>query len=541
MSRVRPRHDLLTVRSLLDLDEVRAGRPEVVTGASLLDRSVRWVHAGDSEWVGSMIEGGEVVLSTVSGFRTSTERIRNFLRALDEGGAAGVFIELVDRDGRTDRAALQAVRSAVEGLRLPVVVLHHEVRFVRITQSAHRILIGAQLARVERSRHVHEVFVQLNLESADEQQIMDVTAGLLGRTVILEDVAHRELLRATPADADEIHEGPLAAEWSQRTGAASIAVGTARDVWGRLSAVGLEPHHDEEVLVLERAGQALTLARMARRDQADLLHRAQESFLQALMSGELAEEEARVRATSLGIRLSTRFVPIAVHVHPVPGEDLPSLHLRSRALVEDWLGAARPVTDSVLAAGLQTGTFAVLLGVPQQFDVDEVLARVLDRLTQRTPRDVSSGGSASPHRWTVGVGPEHPRLTTAAEGIDVAMQVARAAAVTDTREKAFYRFADLRLRGLVALLAGDHRMRTFALAELGPVLDAEPPWALGLLEVYLHHAGNKSEVARAAHLSRQALYARLTRLEEVLGVSLDDAESRAALQVALLWYRLQRR
>ena len=45
-------------------------------------------------------------------------------------------------------------------------------------------------------------------------------------------------------------------------------------------------------------------------------------------------------------------------------------------------------------------------------------------------------------------------------------------------------------------------------------------------------------MARAGHLSRPALYARVTRLQDRLGASLDDAESRTALHVALLWWRM---
>ena len=51
----------------------------------------------------------------------------------------------------------------------------------------------------------------------------------------------------------------------------------------------------------------------------------------------------------------------------------------------------------------------------------------------------------------------------------------------------------------------------------------------------LECGGNKAEAARRANLSRPALYARIARIESVLGVSLEDADSRLAVHVALLW------
>src|SRR5690606_12209348 len=114
----------------------------------------------------------------------------------------------------------------------------------------------------------------------------------------------------------------------------------------------------------------------------------------------------------------------------------------------------------------------------------------------RTGRRGPEGAAPEGATWTVGVGPQQATLTGAATGVEEAAQVARTAAATETRELPFYRFTDIRLRGLVALLAEDPRVRTFAEAELGPLLAGRPPWGLELLALYLHHGGNKSEVAR---------------------------------------------
>ena len=55
-----------------------------------------------------------------------------------------------------------------------------------------------------------------------------------------------------------------------------------------------------------------------------------------------------------------------------------------------------------------------------------------------------------------------------------------------------------------------------------------------MLAAYLEAGGNKAEAAARAHLARPTLYERLRQIERVLGVSLDSAESRTSLHVALL-------
>ena len=133
-------------------------------------------------------------------------------------------------------------------------------------------------------------------------------------------------------------------------------------------------------------------------------------------------------------------------------------------------------------------------------------------------------------------------LLEAAAGIDEAAHVAETAATLPGDRKPFYRATDVRLRGLLALLRKDPRVQQFAESELEGVLQADARDGGGHLELlgrYLESGGNKAALARTGYLSRPTLYARLARLEELLGVDLDDAESRTSLHVALLLHRLR--
>ena len=88
----------------------------------------------------------------------------------------------------------------------------------------------------------------------------------------------------------------------------------------------------------------------------------------------------------------------------------------------------------------------------------------------------------------------------------------------------------------------DPRVQQFVESELHGILQAEARGEDGHLELlghFLESGGNKTALARTSYLSRPTLYARLSRLEDLLGVNLDDAESRTSLHVALLVHRLR--
>jgi purine catabolism regulator len=139
----------------------------------------------------------------------------------------------------------------------------------------------------------------------------------------------------------------------------------------------------------------------------------------------------------------------------------------------------------------------------------------------------------------IGVGAPAATMAEVRRSLLEAWQVADAAAEAPraTAGRPFYRLADLRLRGLLHLLGDDPRLATFVDRELGPLLryDAAHGTDLaGVLAAYLAAGGNKAEAAARAHLARPTLYERLRHIERVLGVSLDAADSRSSLHVALL-------
>ncbi|MBM6589506.1 PucR family transcriptional regulator ligand-binding domain-containing protein [Brevibacterium sp. RIT 803] len=533
----------LTIANLLDVDEIRGGDPEVVTGGDQVGRAVRWVHIADSENVAQFLEGGELVLSTGLSYRSSQESTANFLDQLESASAAGAVIELIHDDGRPDDAAIENVRAAARGREIPIVILRRRIKFVRVTELAHQELLGRQLARVERARTVHEVFTQLSLESAGAQDIVDRTSELLGTPVMLEDVGHRLLAHAgdTPSSRSALHESNSSDhlgeghEHGHRHGHGQrwlqTPVGLRDRRWGRLLAPGRLESDEEAAQVIERAAQTLTLARMAERDEQDLLIQAQGGLVREIIeSADVNENQVRIRAADLGFAPRGRMIPVVVRVDRGPNTDPTSLQLRERSLHRAFVTAATAHHCSTLSAGLQSGSFGTVVALPTGTDDDAVLEGLIGELPTRDT--------------TVGVGRTSTSIVDAASRLESANQVAEIASTLELRQRQYYRFSDVRLRGLLSSLRDDPSVRAFAEAELAPLLEVEGGGGgeemLTLLEQFLSHSGNKSALARSGFLSRPALYARLDRLQAKLGVSLEDAESRTALHVAVLWLRTNR-
>jgi purine catabolism regulator len=150
-----------------------------------------------------------------------------------------------------------------------------------------------------------------------------------------------------------------------------------------------------------------------------------------------------------------------------------------------------------------------------------------------------------------GLGPDDAALAIGAPADDWAAaglglrRVRRSAGAATTLPP--LRWYDARRPGVTDLL---HDLReapevdAFVDEQLGPLLadgSARSRALLETLEAYLAAGGRKAQAARALHLERQSLYLRLHRIEELLGVSLDDEDAVLGLHLAVRALRFRRR
>lgn len=555
-----------SIASILSLPEVTRGDPEILLGADSLAQPVRWVHVAGTQNLTGLLTGGELVLATAAIAAPSAVAARHFLEVLASEGAVALFVEDPVPEQLTiqyDDAAhfLREAATAV-GVSFPVVRLRRALRFVEITQSVHRMIVAEQLAQVERARHLHEEFVSLSVNGASQEEIVAAAARLVGAPVVLEDRQHRVLSWSAESDAAlepwTQHESleDVAAE----RGWVHVEVGVGGHAWGHLVIPFNDaPHPDMDTddawrtdarLVLERAAQALTINRLAGRDERAIVQRARSTFFEdaanastnsstnssahgsehrpALGAGPSAvrRRELNVRAQALGLGSAQRYVPgVVVLKNKYPhGAGRQNQEIE---LIEHLYRSAAAARIPLLAASTAGGNVGMVVGL-QQASPSADWREAEDAALNALLKELDPAGVA------VGVAPSVIEAVDAAASIGAATRMAQTAATLADPDRPFYRTQDLRLHGLLSQFSTDDRLENFIEAELGPLLHPVDESALDLLGSFVRAGGNRSVVAREQFLSRPAVYARLERLEKRLGVSLDDAESRASLHIALL-------
>jgi len=518
---------LPTVREVLALDAFAAGVPEVLAGHDGLDVRVRWTHASDSVAVARLLDGGELLLTTGSGWPADAADLAGFVDALGDAGLSCLVVEL----GTRYREVPPAVVEAADRRGLALVALHREVKFVALTEAVHRRIIAEQTAALQARDDVRERFTALALRGSPADFIVHQLAQTLAAPVVLENLAHEVVVAEVPPDAEE----ELLTGWEASSRAAHrdrsappatddwlIVPVEARGVrWGHLIALPGPPHPAGRASVLEQGAIALALGRLADGDADEWSAIGRRRLLDGLLAGRFAGADgAAARLEAAGL--------------PVTGHRLYGLVATGAAVSDEAADAAaraiggRALTGSAPAGSTHPAT-TILVSLPTRARFDDTVARRFGAaLAPGADRLVLAVGT--PGEWL------EDGMTSIQEAIDLARgRSGRAESGVQVR-----RAESRPLMRLVTTLRDDHRLLEHGERMLAPLIEHDQSRDGDLLEVLgalLAHPGNRTAAATASHLSRSVFYQRLTLIQELLDVDLDDGETQTALHLALLVHR----
>jgi purine catabolism regulator len=537
---------MLTLAEVLELPVVRRALPEIVGGDDALDRELRWAHVLDTSDPSGLLKGGELVLTTGIGAGTRPADQTRWIGQVLEQGAAAIAVEL----GTTWREQVpRPIAAACATAGVPLVAFRRQVRFVEITEAVHAAVLHRQFELLRRGEEIHRRFTELILQGRGVPEIMAELADAVASPVVLEDAAHELVYYVSGPSGDDVALSAWAdlhrAEDRGEApgGVVLVDVRLMDTSWGRLIALALErPLDDFDRVAVERAALAVAIDLLGQQHEEHLRARSRGAFLSDLAAGAVDDADARRRAEALGFPGSGRgpLLPLAGSWR-VP-------RARWRA---DGAGQERPTWTQLagdLRAALSPLCAGVLLG-PRDADVlvlialgtreyDQALAEHLAELFH----GVLERRGLGPDDVALAIGAPASSWEAAGQGL---RRVRRSAGAATALPPA--RWFDARRPGVNDLL---HDLRdapeldAFVDEQLGPLLrdtGARTRALLETLEAYLAAGGRKAQAARALHLERQSLYLRLRRIEEVLGVSLEDEDAVLGLHLAIRALRFRRR
>ncbi|WP_328300970.1 helix-turn-helix domain-containing protein [Streptomyces sp. NBC_00435] len=282
-------------------------------------------------------------------------------------------------------------------------------------------------------------------------------------------------------------------------------------------------------------------------------------FLAVLTAGRGWQQDMAVAALRVALGPGADGPHAAVCVSPWPGEAPASVPGAAAVCVAPWRGAVEQEADPVArdpdgSAGPGRQVLAVLI----RLRGTDPLAPALTAISRLMPRAAGAGtaNTANPGAGGAGSGGTASAVATGAatgtaagttagvsdpvralSGLPAAWRqaasAARAAAAAP-RLGPVAQWSSIGPYRMLASVAGEALHDPVARALLGP---ANPELAR-TAEVFLDCAGQAGRAAAALGIHRQTLYYRISRVEQLTGLDLDEGEDRLLLHMALKAARL---
>lgn len=520
---------MLTLDDVLELPTVRRARPRVVAEAlpSSTPRTVRWVHTSEIFEIGPLLRGGELLLTTGLGLvGASPEQLRHYVDSLIDGGAVGLCLEL----GRPFESAPAALVARARERGLAVIEFGAVVPFVAITEAVHELLLSEELRSARLVDGLADRLLRLLQDGASLEELVVGIEESLSCPV-----------RVRETSGSLVAAGPLGRSLGSRDGVtwSVVDVLVGAQVWG-----GLEVADASTTVIpaLTRAAQILAVSRW-RPDAASTVR----ASARRALAHELTDPNAAASPDNSGLLRAAADLGLRFDgADPVRLLGLSVVGVRVGQIGPRIEAAVRRIFDATIALDVD-GQVVLLLsgravGRPPAA-IQRALAAAVDVISasggqvraavlgEPLPGVDSAVGAMADIRdglrmapaWTVGL--RSPTSSTADGVAPPALRV-----------------RELALGRLLLARSATADVDDFVERTLGPVLqhDARRRGALlPTLEAYLDAAGNKRSAAAALGIQRQTLYARLARLDELLGADLSEPRTRTSLHVAVLAWRLR--
>lgn len=503
----------LTVSELLRLPAVLTGAPQIFATPEMLSRPIRWAHVLENLQPLEHLRGGELVLSTGIGWGDHPD-FTHYAQDLAKRRVPALVLELGSAVERTPGDLIAACREA--GLAL--IVMKRKVAFVEITGALHERLFTVQTRRIEAGGEVTAQFTGLMQRGAPTKSILNVCARLLQAPVFLEDQGYHLLSHVGSTDVPEEtfaswHDSSRREHLQGNPGRYSVPVQLHGKRYGSLMCPLTAAHAAGVTHVLTMAAVAIGVDLMQRPGaMAWELGTGQQLLDELLVQGQLDHDQLESRFEAAGMQVASRQVRgFAIELEPgadpaTAAQELQERMAPHRAVVAQQMQVGRPM----------------LYGLLRLADVGPEDARSLDPSLLR--------GHLYLGAVCTGLERAEESINQAVAGFE--LQLAATNNVVDTTHEP------------LALLAHDLRhepsLQRLPRQLLAPILarpQRERAEHLRVLEACLAFPSNRSLAARHLHLSRSVFYQRLAKLEQLLGMAVDDPRTFTVLSLALLMHR----
>lgn len=514
----------------------------LLAGRSGLGRLVRSVGVMETPDLYPLIKPGDLILTALFAVKDDRDALLGLIPELHRRGAVGLAVKR-----RYVEHLPGAMLEQAERLGFPLLELTPDAAFSDVMLPVFRQIVNRQAAVLARQVQAHRAVMKAVLDGRGLAHLAETLAELLSNPVVIRG-AEGETLAVSRAGADgisivQIADAPAARTEYLLPGTTDLHRREAVQIGDRTASRTVSPilsgerscgqilvvesNHrlsDLDLLIVDSVSTVVALELANQRAVREVERRYRGEFLEGLFAKEIESEDAlRERAIAFGLEMRRHHQVLSMRMsYPDGGETASLQRLR------DQFYAILARQEPIALVG-QVGLHTVALIDAVQVPPDRVREFAAGLLAQSPSGLVVSAGIGRP-----GMGVQGLRKSYG--------EACRAVTVGERAwgGRAAYHYDDLGLYQILAQLTLTEDLARF-LAAIDKLVVYERDSRTDLiqtLETYFECKGNVRKVSERLFAHYNTVLYRLERIQQITGISLEEAGGRLHLQVALQAARL---
>lgn len=531
----------LTVRNVLSRDSFKCAK--VVAGEAGLERQVKWSHVLEVNDFESLINGGEMILTTGGGLLSDLPTQLEYVMKLIEKDVACICIEL----GIYFKEIPSELIELANKHSFPIITFENTVKFVDITQDLHTFIINqhhqmlSQLDTLSRKFNASSLTpngilkILLEIHQFFRQSIIFISDDEKSYYYPSETKELEKNIRNHLENSSSFHSEQKLFTLAEQTFALMPVEGLGQ-TWGYLCLQVKQPVPDDfTFLILDRAALAIAQILLRNRTIEERKQHNEDEVVRNLLNGRDVDPDylqTYLPATSRNMYYRVFIIRTEFPESSFDEEDWEEIKLQRSMMIRS-LFKRHGFFPAVSSSKNEIAIIASFIAADHLKLEKDRFSQIIQSIMATKVNHFLDWKECS-----FGISMVYKGISDITRGYEEANEVLQLlqASILDSH---FYE--DLGIYQILLPLKKSGCLENYVHHYLGPLIDYDEKMQSDLLEtlsVYLEYMGSKKEAAERLFIVRQTLYHRIEKLEQLLGEDFMEPRNRLALETAIKAYNL---
>ncbi|MCF8008721.1 MAG: PucR family transcriptional regulator ligand-binding domain-containing protein [Halanaerobiales bacterium] len=536
----------ITIKDALNLEKME--EVEILAGKKGIDRHITKVNIMEVPDIVDWVNEGELLFTTLYSIKDDQKALKKLVPELANKELAGLGI----KPGRYINEIPDFMIEQAEKYNFPLLKVPYNFSFSEFINPILSEILNVQTKFLEKTLNIHEVLTNTVLYENGLERLSTVLVDMIKNPVLITDsnfalmsfsipdqfkqeISKKDLLDSVALNGEKETEEEIYGYRCKKkrifinnkeVNLIKIPIITPNSHFGFLFAWEFDNKINKlDLSTLKWASTIAALDILNKRSVSNVELKYKNELIYDILKGKLNNKQTIInRSKNMGMDLNNGFSVLVFELKELISKQFKDKGLLNENIQKTYLESAQRVINQEIIMG-DLGTYLIAL-YPEYEDKNEIIdfSKKILNVIDQNDRDLV----------TVGIGNYQEDIINLHESYSQAKRTINVAKKLNKSEQIFF-FENLGVYKLLYKIDSDEK-NNFLENTIIPLLKydkAHNTELLKTLKAFFEENGNLTNVAKKIYIHYNTVHYRLTRIEKITGLSLDNPDDKLNLEIAL--------